>query len=176
VIEWIRSPIKLILAVVILTVTLKWLVIPGALIAMTSGTIDRDLEARDARLVSVTGEIVAIDGAFDTSDGRTYYRYTPTYQARVLHRPEPLRIVGLQTSITVPSGSLAVPAHVPKIGDPVPLWFDPMGTYLTWIDPSGTTISALWVGLVLLGLGAIGLVISAVLIRLAIRRPTRAPG
>ena len=175
-IDWIRSPIKLIAAVVILAVTLKWLVIPGAVIAMNAGTIDRDQEAIDARLVSVAGRIAAVDGTFDTSDGRTFYAYTPTYEARVPHRPEALRAVGLPTSITVPSGSLAIPAGVPKVGDAVKLWYDPMGTYLTWIEPGGKAISALWIGLVLLGLGVIGLVISAVLIRLAIRRPTHAPG
>ncbi len=52
-IEWIRSPIKLLLAVVILAVTFKWLVIPGVGITMHSGTIDRDVEAVEARLVPV---------------------------------------------------------------------------------------------------------------------------
>lgn len=175
-IEWIRSPIKLILAVVLLVVTLKWLVIPGAVIAMKSGTIDRDQAELDARLVSVAGQIVAVDGKFDTSDGRTFYVYTPTYEARVPQAPQTLRTVGMVTSVKVQSGAHVVPARVPKVGDTATLWYDPKGTYVTWIDPSGKVVSALWIGLVLLGLGVIGLVISAVLIRLAIRRPTQAPG
>ena len=175
-IDWIRSPIKLLVAVVVLAVTLKWLVIPGALIAVNAGTIDRHVEAIEARLVSVEGQIVSIAAGFATSDGRTYYRYTPTYEARVPDRADPLRVVGLQTSIKVRSGSTAVPPRVPKVGDPVTLWYDPTGTYATWIAPTGETGSVLWVGLVLLGVGVIGLVIAAVLIRLAIRRPTRAPG
>ncbi|MBA3464435.1 MAG: hypothetical protein H0T46_31075 [Deltaproteobacteria bacterium] len=175
-IEWIRSPIKLLVAIVILAVTLKWLVIPGAFIAMESGTIDRDLEAIQARRVSVGGKIVAVDGAFDTSSDRTFYVYTPTYEARVPHRPEALRAVGMRTSIRVQRGSVEVPASTPKVGDAATLWYDPMGSYVTPIQPSGKTISALWIGLVLLGLGVIGLVITGVLVRLAIRRPTRAPG
>jgi len=68
-----------------------------------------------------------------------------------------------------------LPPDLAKVGDPVTLWYDPQSTYIATHKFEGTPITSLWLGLILVGLGVLGLVVSGVLVRLAIRRPTRGP-
>ena len=173
-IEWIKGPWKLLLAVAIIAVSLKWLVLPGAGIAMHASTIDRGQAELNARMKPIDGTITRVTGKLSDSFERRTYSYTVEYEATPPGRALPLHGASMLNSVRLKANEV-VPPGMPKQGEVAHLWYDPEGEYLTPSEPGPQEISALWIGLVLLGLGAVGLVIAAVLIKLSIRRPPRAP-
>jgi hypothetical protein len=170
--EWIRSPAKLLLAIAILAVSAR-ILYPGILISLESGTIDQDLADRDARLLPIQGKVVSVTTHEDTGTHihQIYLDSEVVYEAQVPGHATPLRpmTLGGRTQIAH-HGEL--PPDLPKVGDPVTLWYDPESTYISTIKLDGEPITSLWLGLILVGLGVLGLVIAGVLVRLAIRRPT----
>lgn len=169
-IEWIKGPWKLLLAVAILAVSIKWLVLPGAGIAIHSGTIDRGQAELNARLQPIEGTITRVTGKLSDSYERRTYIYTTEFEARPPGRTTALHGASMLNSVRL-KASQNVPPDLPKQGDRIRLWFDPESDYLTTSEPFSHEIPALWIGLVLLGLGVVGVVIAGVLVRLAIRRP-----
>ena len=173
-IDWIKGPWKLLLAIALLAVSIKWLVYPGAMIAAHSGTIDSDQAAMQARMKPIDGTVTRVAGKLADSFERRTYSYTIEYEARpseratALHGASLLHTARLQANETVAPG-------MPRAGDAMKLWYDPESGYLSDTEPGTYDVPALWIGLVLLGLGLVGVVIAAILVKLSIRRPTRAP-
>lgn len=174
-IEWIKGPWKLLLAVAILAVSIKWLVLPGAGIAMHSGTIDRGQAEMNARMKPIDGTITRVTGKLSDSLERRTYSYTTEFEARPPGRTTALHGASMIHSVRLPANQ-DVPPGMPKQGDAIRLWYDPESDYLTTAEPGSHDIPALWIGLVLLGLGVVGVVIAGILVKLSIRRPISAPG
>ena len=172
-IDWIKGPWKLLVAVAIVAVSLKWLVLPGAGIAIHSGTIDRGQAELAARMKPIGGTITRVDGKLEASFERRTYAWTEYFEARAPERSVPMQGHGSSNSVRLKASEVAPPG-LRKPGDAIQLWYDPEGDYLTDVEPASHDIPALWIGLILLGIGVIGLVIAAILLRLAIRRPATA--
>jgi hypothetical protein len=174
VIGWIQGPWKLLLAVAILAVSVKWLVLPGIVIAAHSGTIDSDQAAMRARMKPIDGTVTRVAGKLSDSSVRRTYSNSVEFEARPADRATALHGASLVASVRLKANQ-DEPPGLAKAGDTIKLWYDPETGYLSDSEP-GAYVPALWIGLVLLGLGLVGAAIAAILVKLSIRRPTRAPG
>lgn len=161
-IEWVRSPVKLAIALVIAAVAITWLVVPGAGLAIHARRLDREQAAFQARLQPIAGEVIRVE-LREADDGRRLFLHpTLTYQAQPPERPAPLTGTSTSGSVRIHRHG-EVPPGTPKPGDAIALWYDPQSAYLTDADPRGGTVSARWIGLVLLGVGVLGLVLAVAL-------------